>query len=321
MRERQNPSDRARCRTDRNKTENERGGLLLFVLVSVLTLSVLLAGCNPDIVPSESPLPSQSSSDSSAGSDDSSSQWEVPVRSNEVYTPEDAEADASIDEKLRQAVAANEEVVGWLNLPGSGVDYAVTQTDNNDFYLKHNAAKESTKLGSIFAHYNNVLNDPYNLPRNTVLFGHNTLVAEHPMFGELEDFYDLEYAQQHQYLTLTLGGTTTYWKIFAVLDTEVGANSQQDFYYWNTFATPASEWSPILEEAKNRSLYDYAVDVDYTDNVLTLSTCSYQYRTWLGFYREDVRLVVMARLVREGELLREETAPVLNEDRREPVFS
>ena len=219
MRERQNPSDRARCRTDRNKTENERGGLLLFVLVSVLTLSVLLAGCNPDIVPSESPLPSQSSSDSSAGSDDSSSQWEVPVRSNEVYTPEDAEADASIDEKLRQAVAANEEVVGWLNLPGSGVDYAVTQTDNNDFYLKHNAAKESTKLGSIFAHYNNVLNDPYNLPRNTVLFGHNTLVAEHPMFGELEDFYDLEYAQQHQYLTLTLGGTTTYWKIFAVLDT------------------------------------------------------------------------------------------------------
>ena len=54
----------------------------------------------------------------------------------------------------------------------------------------------------------------------------------------------------------------------------------------------------IITEAKQRSEYVYNVDVTGEDKILTLSTCSYKYDK-----RNDVRFVVMAKLLDEGEAL------------------
>ena len=48
-----------------------------------------------------------------------------------------------------------------------------------------------------------------------------------------------------------------------------------------------------VEEFRSRSIYDIPVDVEVGDNLLTLSTCYYE--------KDDQRLVVVARRVRDGE--------------------
>ena len=56
----------------------------------------------------------------------------------------------------------------------------------------------------------------------------------------------------------------------------------------------------IINEAKARSLHDFAVDVNSSDKILTLSTCTRAYGQ-----TSQQRFVVMARLMRPGETITE----------------
>ena len=283
---------------------------------------LLLTGCEQESIESSSDQTSVSSnqessdfSSESSSSDNSQEESYNPWEGNPVVIPEDAQPDENIPEKLQQAKASNNDVIGWLQLPGSGVDYPVVQAEDNDYYLTHNASGQTAKNGAIYAHYRNYLANAYSLPANTTLFGHNTLMKSDPMFMELLEFYDLSYAQNHQYLSFTFpDGTTTYWKIFAVLDTLA---EDEGFYYYNP-SPSLEELQHIQQEAQARSYYDYGLDVSEQDPILSLSTCTYKYRNWLGLARTDVRFVVMARLVREGETLTGSPIPTKNPDWTEP---
>ena len=50
-----------------------------------------------------------------------------------------------------------------------------------------------------------------------------------------------------------------------------------------------------LEDIAESSEYDTGIDVEFGDEFLTLTTCEY--------HREDGRFVVVARRVREGEVI------------------
>lgn len=286
-------------------------------------VSFFLAGCErkeqKSSSSSSSSQRSSSSSEISSISSADSSQEESynPWEGNPVVIPKDAQPDTSILEKLQKAKALNQDVIGWLQIPGSGVDYPVMQAEDNDYYLTHNASGQTAKNGAIYAHYQNYFPSAYNLPANATLFGHNTLMQNDPMFMELLDFYDFAYAKEHRYLTLTFpDGATTYWKIFAVLDTLA---EEEDFYYYNP-APSLEELQHIQQEAQIRSYYRYGLEVSEKDPVLSLSTCTYKYRNWLGLARTDVRFVVMARLVREEETLGASPLPIENPDWTEPDF-
>lgn len=297
------------------KKKNPRLALLWALTVLV---SVLFAGCHAYSTEasqtsssnSSSYSSSVSSSNSSASSSEESPENSYdPWKGNDVYVPSDAETDPSILEKLEQAVSKNSDVIGWLQIPGTGVDYAVVQTTDNEYYLTHDADNLPSKNGAIYAHYGNALSNPFSLPSNSTLFGHNTLMDNDPMFMELLDFYDLTYAQEHRYMTFTFpDGTTTYWEIFAVVDTLA---EDDNFYYYDPSPT-SDQLEHLIQEAAVRSYFNYDITVSSQDNILSLSTCTYKYRNWLGFARTDVRLVIMARLLHQGENLKDFPVPVEN---------
>ena len=51
----------------------------------------------------------------------------------------------------------NSDVVGWINVPGTKINYPFVQTDDNEYYLKHSLDKSSNKKGWVFMDFRNAL--------------------------------------------------------------------------------------------------------------------------------------------------------------------
>ena len=94
-------------------------------------------------------------------------------------------------DKLKET---NEDIVGWLYIPGTSVDYPILLGDSNDEYLYRDIEGNWTGLGSIFA-LKNTEEDLSNA--RICLFGHNMLYYE--MFGELKRYYQEDkFRDKHQ---------------------------------------------------------------------------------------------------------------------------
>lgn len=192
--------------------------------------------------------------------------------------------------KYARLYATNNEFAGYLEAPGINMSLPVVQTTDDEAYLNKNFYGKSTKYGCPFVSYLNRL-EP--LDYNTVIFGHH--MNDHTIFGALDNYKTLAGYKKSP----TIAFNTLYrdytWKVFAVFITNAVAQDDNGYvfnYYFTALPTDEQK-AAYLNELKQRSLYDTGVDVQPGDPLLTLSTCSHEF--------DDARLVVVARLVRNGE--------------------
>ena len=202
----------------------------------------------------------------------------------------------------------------WLQIPNSYINAPVAQGSDNSFYLTHNVYGGYDWRGCIFAHYRCSLSSIGSLSQNTVLFGHNKSTnrygGEVSNFTTLPRFQDFAFADSHRIIYLSINGETAAFVVFAALDCEV----------WNDAAFPY--WYPsvsdsIIREARQRSYWDYDVDVSSGDRLLTLSTCSYDWG-YDANYNTYAKFVVMARMLRPGETVNSFGSISANTDRQTP---
>ena len=173
--------------------------------------------------------------------------------------------------------AENPDVVGWIRIPDTAIDYPLMQGEDNDFYLNHTWQKDPNSVGSIFLEYQNSadLTD-----YNTIVYGHN--MNNGSMFADLELYALQSFWQEHPYVYIVSADGVYRYEIFAFCQAKVdsliyGMNPQRD----DTkayFLTLAAEDAP----------YDTQIRPALTDRILTLSTCSGA--------NYDFRYVVQARL-------------------------
>src|SRR5574344_2739596 len=76
--------------------------------------------------------------------------------------------DLTID--FKKLLGINKDVVGWIKIQGTTINYPILKTTNNDYYLHYNILKEPSQNGWIFMDYIN--NEDFS-DNNTVIFGHN----------------------------------------------------------------------------------------------------------------------------------------------------
>ena len=210
--------------------------------------------------------------------------------------------------KYARLYATNNEFAGYLEAPGINMSLPVVQTTDDEAYLNKNFYGKSTKYGCPFVSYLNRL-EP--LDYNTVIFGHH--MNDHTIFGALDNYKTLAGYKKSP----TIAFNTLYrdytWKVFAVFITNAVAQDDNGYvfnYYFTALPTDEQK-AAYLNELKQRSLYDTGVDVQPGDPLLTLSTCSHEF--------DDARLVVVARLVRNGENAAVDTGKaVLNSNPRYP---
>lgn len=215
----------------------------------------------------------------------------------------------------------NNDFVGWITIDGTNVDYPVMQSQAadfkpcntyetygyctfcegimngtetaNEFYLHHDFNRNYLFAGNIFADYEGLFG-PGKMPNNTILYGHNMLYKF--QFSALTNYKKLDFLQRSPVVDFNTLYQSNQYKIFAVFLTNVTEDYGEVFDYYNYVDFENSdEFYNYILECMDRSMFETGVDIEYGDELLTLSTCD------ASAFEEDVRLVICARKVRENE--------------------
>ena len=187
--------------------------------------------------------------------------------------------------KYQELYLQNEDMVGWISIAGTKLNYPVMQTPNNpNFYLKHNFEKAYSDLGTPYIQENCNIAESDNL----VIYGHH--IKGQKMFGALENYKSKDFYEEHKTIrfdTLTKRGE---YEIVAVFKTV--AYSSAGFRYYDFVDTEdENAFNAYIAKCKELALYDTGVTAEYGDRLITLSTCEYS--------AQNGRLVVVAKLINE----------------------
>lgn len=172
--------------------------------------------------------------------------------------------------EYRQVYGLNSDMVGWIKIDGTKINYPVMQTpDSKDFYLRRNFEKEDNAHGCIYAREECDINTPSD---NITIYGHN--MADGTMFAALRYYTKRSFWSEHptiQFDTLTQRHT---YKIFAVFKTT--ASVGKGFRYHNFIqAANEAEFNEFVSTCKKMSFYDTGITPQYGDKMICLSTCEY----------------------------------------------
>lgn len=177
-------------------------------------------------------------------------------------------ADASILPRYRELYAKNHDLVGWLTVPGTGIDYPVLQTPgDNEYYLRRGYDKLYSLSGSLFLD-EHCRTGP-DATANLIVYGHN--MADGSMFGKLDAYVDPAFYAEHPTFTFDTLTTAGTWQVIAAFRAVVGEDALP--YYTFFDAADRADWQARYDAITEKALYPTGVTARYGDELLTLSTC------------------------------------------------
>lgn len=158
----------------------------------------------------------------------------------------------------------NSDVVAWLIVDSTNINYPIVKTSDNDFYLNHNFNKINDSNGWTFMDYRNSGNMD---DENTIFYGHNLM--NKTSFGSISSiFTDKWYKNSnHSIVVVTTNGRFTY-KIFSVY------YSDPDSSYLQTNYNNSEQYLEFLNTLKSKSKYNFKEELNANDKIITLSTCT-----------------------------------------------
>ena len=184
---------------------------------------------------------------------------------------------------LTDLYAQNDDLIGWIKIDNTSLDYPVMQTkDRPEYYLKRNFNKEYSSYGTPF------LAEECNLDtsENLIVYGHH--MKNSKMFGILENYKDKQYYDNHKIIKFyTLDGIKKY-EIFAVFKTKL-YESNTFKYYQNIELDSQEEYSEFIKKCCSMSFYNTGIIPNYKEKLITLSTCEYS--------AQNSRLFVVAKQI------------------------
>lgn len=184
----------------------------------------------------------------------------------EAITVENIENNDDVEYKIdfEKLKSINNQVVAWLKVYGTQVEYPVVQANDNSYYIKRNLEKKYNVGGWIFADYKNKLDGT---DKNIVIYGHN--MKDSSMFGSLKKILEEEWYNNAENYIVEFITEKEYQKyqVFSVYKIE-----KEDYYISTEFKE--NEFEKFINTLKGRSIKDFNIDVSSEDNILTLSTCA-----------------------------------------------
>lgn len=184
-----------------------------------------------------------------------------------------------IDVDFTELKEINSDVVGWIKVEGTNINYPFVQTTDNDYYLNHSFDKSFNTAGWVFMDYRNSQDT---LNKNMILYAHGRL--NDTMFGSLRNYETNGWLndENNYIIKMSLENYNYLWQVFSIYKIPTTND------YIRTIFNDSQDYQEFLDMIKSRSSYDFNTTVSYEDNILTLSTC----------YDSSTKVVLHAKLIK-----------------------
>lgn len=171
----------------------------------------------------------------------------------------------------------NPDVVAWIYIDGTDINYPVVQGENNSYYLKHLIDGTSNSAGALFLDYRN---EKDLADRNSIIYGHN--MNNGSMFRQITEYKDQSFYEEHPVCFIITPDKNYKLEFFS------GYVTDMDSEAWKMEFESDDEYAGWLEDAISKSVFSSNVVPNPQDRVITLSTCTYEY--------DDARFVLLGVL-------------------------
>lgn len=165
---------------------------------------------------------------------------------------------------FEELLKKNTDTIGYLSVNNTKINYPVVQASTNSYYLNRDFNKRKNSMGWIFMDYRNNAKD---LDKNTIIYGHN--IKQGIMFGTLKYALNSSWykKESNQVITFNTPTKNMKWRIFSIY--RIPATED----YLKTEFESDEEYMEFLNMLKNRSIYNFNVELNESSKILTLSTC------------------------------------------------
>lgn len=174
--------------------------------------------------------------------------------------------------------AINTDVVGWIYIEDSDINYPIVQGTDNKRYIKQMVDGQYNAAGSIFMDYQNRADFS---DRNTILYGHN--MKNGSMFAQVLEYREPEFFEAHPTGVIITPENKFSFEIISGYVTDVYDDA------WKLTFSDDDDYLLWLKDTMNRSIIGGTFDVSASDRVITLSTCTYEF--------EEARFVLICRIL------------------------
>ena len=195
-------------------------------------------------------------------------------------------------DKVKSAQNSDNEIsktVGWIKVQGTNIDYPIYYAPGTDLGA---VTGDFAWTEADFKDLNNII---YVSGHNIKNLSSKPLIADenHTRFEQLMSFTYYDFAKDNQYIQYTFNGVDYVYKIFSV-----SYESYLHLDNYNVERYSKERMKEYISSVKEKSLYDYNVDVNESDNIIVLDTCT-------RMFKDDkyVHLRVAGRLVKDNEKL------------------
>jgi len=258
-----------------------------------------------------------------------------PISISGGFAPSTRFPHSTIRANIQSHANINRDVVAWLTIPNSNINVPVViRNTDNSFYL-YRDWRGNNYAGSLtwrnwaqFPDTATYLDFRTNLgstwatsSRNMSIYGHNWNNLRPPfrignnaqdrMFAQLKSYTSINFATQNPHIYFSTGNMEGIWRVFAV-----GYAHTTPFFFYNNPNPSVAGLDALINEWRARSHINFNVDVNSSDRILTLTTC-----TRFHGETDTQRFVVVARLLRPGESESDVVTAVANPNIRHPDFT
>lgn len=208
-----------------------------------------------------------------------SDSFSLNLPEGETFTLPDDVVLPSVDFAALNEINAN--VIGWIFLPNTQINYPVVQGEDNTHYLNHLFDGRQNAAGAIFVDSHN---SPNFQDRNTIIYGHH--MRDGSMFAAIERYRSQYFFEENPWVFLLTPQGNYVIQLVAGYTTNVRSSA------WFLDFTDDDDVEVWIGERRERSDFVSEAQIRPTDRFVTLSTCSWAFN--------DARYVVVGRLIPLG---------------------
>lgn len=204
-------------------------------------------------------------------SDHATPEYGTVISDSDSDNATEVEADSELMIQLRAKLGAlkaqNSDLLGWITVPDTKIDYPVVHTVDNEYYLNHSFDRTYLRAGAIFADYRNKKQLSKNY--NTIVYGHN--MSSGSMFSCISDFFSRSYFNENRYIYVYTEAGIYVYKTFSIRKIKVN----KDVSYITTYFATGEDFVNFCNKQMNASAVKVNdVTFDANDKIITLSTCT-----------------------------------------------